>query len=353
LTQHHNLFQFAQFLPVTHRYSAYGTSLESDSFVPGLRQEYASSRHPDIFLELSGKPSWVRDAERLPSAILHEKGASHETLDPAFTLSVLGEGQFFQLAYSDGTRFVLDAETTRIWGTCGPSQTLEDLAAYLVGPVMGFVLRQRGKTALHASAMCIGAKAVVLTGAAEAGKSTTAAALALRGVPVLCEDIVPLEETPDGFIVEPGHPRICLWPDSVNYLMGSPDALPRLSPNWEKCYLPLDGVRATLETQRHLLGAVYVLSPRVANSEAPKIEPLSTTETLLSLVQNTYMNWLLDREQRAAEFGVLSQLLSHVPGRRIIPHQDPARIGALCDLIVADAERLLANRMTAVHAASR
>jgi hypothetical protein len=338
---------------VTHRYSAYGLSLVSDSFVPGLRLEERASGHPDIFLELRGEPSWVREAARLPSAILHQRPASHETQDPAFVLASLDDGRFFQLSYSDGARFVVDAETTRIWGICGPSQTIEDLAAYLIGPVMGFVLRRRGKTALHASALCIGEKAVVLIGAAEAGKSTAAAALALRGVPVLCEDIVPLEESDSGFTVEPGHPRICLWPDSVGHLMGSANALPRLSPNWEKCYLPLDGVHAKLETQSRPIGAVYVLSPRIAASDAPRVEALNTRETLLSLVQNTYMNWLLDREQRAAEFDVLSQLLSHVPGRRLVPHQDAGRIGALCDLIIADAERLLANRMAAVHAADR
>jgi len=32
---------------------------------------------------------------------------------------------------------------------------------------------------------------------------------------------------------------------------------------------------------------------------------MSFREALLSLVQNTYMNWLLNRKQRAAEFDAL------------------------------------------------
>ena len=52
------------------------------------------------------------------------------------------------------------------------------------------------------------------------------------------------------------------------------------------------------------------------------------------------MNWLLDRRQRAAEFDALSKLVTQVPIRRIVPHLDPGRIGALCELIVADAERV-------------
>jgi hypothetical protein len=338
---------------VTLRYRAYGLSIRSDSFVPGLPADVNPLARFDINLQLTDAPSWVREAQSLPSIVLVTRSSCPESHDPAFVLSSLGDAQFFQLAYSDGTVFVTDAATERLWGACGPSQTIDDLTGYLIGPVMGFILRRRGRTALHASALCISEKAVAFVGVPEAGKSTTAAALALRGVPVLCEDIVPLEEERGDFFVEPGHGRICLWPDSVDFLLGNPDALPHLSPNWEKCYLPLDGCRASLETQRHPLGAVYVFGPRETSSLAPRIEEISTRESLLDLVQNTYMNWLLDREQRAAEFDELSRVLAHVPCRRIIPHRDPSHIGLLCDLILADAERLLAGRMAAVRAAGR
>jgi hypothetical protein len=63
----------------------------------------------------------------------------------------------------------------------------------------------------------------------------------------------------------------------------------------------------------------------------------------MELVQNTYMNWLLDRHQRAAEFDALSKLVTQVPVRRIVPHADPGRIGELCDLIQADAGCLSAD----------
>jgi hypothetical protein len=208
---------------------------------------------------------------------------------------------------------------------------------------MGFVLRRRGITALHASALSIDGKAIVLAGPAGSGKSTTAAALALRGVSALCEDIAAVEEKDGSFTVELGYPRICLWPDSVELLMGRPDALLRITPSWEKCYLPLDGARASLETQSRPLGAVYILAPRETAANVPRIDELSSREVLLDLVQNTYMNWLLDRRQRAAEFELLSHLVAHVPVRRIVPHSDPSRIGALCDLILADAACLSAD----------
>jgi hypothetical protein len=338
---------------VTLSYRIYGLNLSSDSAIPGLQEEPHGLTCADVCVQLSTEPLWVREALQLPSLILHSVAACPETHDPAFRLTSFGEGQFFQLAYSDGARFVVDGEATRIWGTAGESQTIEDLSTYFLGPVMGFILRRRGITALHASAFCIDGKAVVLTGEAGSGKSTTAAALALRGVSVLCEDIAAIEEKDESFTVEPGHPRICLWPESVRALMGRPDALPRLSPNWEKCYLPLDGSSARLEREKRPLGAAYILAARETGVSAPRIDEVSGREVLLELVQNTYMNWLLDRSQRAAEFELLAHLLSRIPVRRVVPHSDPARIGALCELIARDARLLLANRMSSVHTAGR
>jgi len=56
------------------------------------------------------------------------------------------------------------------------------------------------------------------------------------------------------------------------------------------------------------------------------------------------MNWVLDQGQRAAEFDMLTKVVTQVPVRRIVPHADPERVGALCDLIIADVERLASPR---------
>lgn len=71
------------------------------------------------------------------------------------------------------------------------------------------------------------------------------------------------------------------------------------------------------------------------------VQTMTAREALLELVKNTYMNWLLDHQQRAIEFEALSQLVKHVPVRRIVAHTDPKRIGDLCHLIVTDAKALL------------
>ena len=325
---------------MTYPYRAYGLTLGCDTPVSALRQERTEPERYDIVVSLGPETDWVREARRLPSQLEHPRPGEAERDNSPFTLTSFGSGEFFELAYGNEALFFVDGAAERLWGTCLPPLTSEDVATYLLGPVMGFVLRRRNVLALHASAVCIGGQAVVLCGESQAGKSTTAAALALQGIAVLCEDITPLIEEHGRFQVAPGYPRVCLWPDAVEKLFGARDALPRLTPSWEKFFLPLDGGNAKFEEQRRVVSTVYVFAPRVAEANAPRIETMSAREALLDLVQNSYMNWLLDRRQRAAEFDALSKLVTQVPIRRIVPHLDPGRIGALCELIVADAERV-------------
>jgi hypothetical protein len=255
--------------------------------------------------------------------------------------------EFFELRYSDGARFVVNGAANQMWCEWKAPLTVEDFSTYFLGPVMGFVLRRRGLTALHASSVCIGGHAIALGGEAHAGKSTTAAALTLRGVRVLCEDISALNEKNGRMWVESGYPRVCLWPDAVQKLLGVPDALPRLTPTWEKCYLALDGKLAKFEPAHQPLGAIYLIEARSEENSAPRIEEISPREALLRLVQNTYMNWILDRAHRAQEFDVLTRMMAYVPVRRVVPHRDPARIGKLCELLLCDAEKQIAEKMTA------
>jgi hypothetical protein len=321
-------------------YRAYGLSIVADFSIPGLEPATEPTFPADVTLQVGREPDWVSCALRLPSECYHQKSAEHETGDPAFLVNALGGMEFFELVYGDGTQFVVDSAATKVWGRWKPPLVLEDLMTYFLGPVMGFLLRRRGVTPLHASSVRVGGQAVILSGAALAGKSTTAAALALRGIRVLCEDVAVLKEDSDGFWVEPGYPRVCVWPDAAENLLGKGEALPRLTPNWEKCFLALDGVRGNFEPERRPLGVVYLFAERSVEANAPRIEKMTPQAALLELVQNTYMNWLLDRVQRASEFDVLSRLVARVPVRRIVPHQDASRLGALCEVLLDDVRGL-------------
>lgn len=325
-------------------YNFYGLGLESSSVISGLDTVPAGTCKIDLRLEEGLQPEWVRALLSLPGKILNQKLEPPGTAEPSFILTQHGEEEGFDLAYSDGARFVVDGLANRIWGSYRPPLTAEDMTVYFLGPIMGFVLRRRKTTCLHSSGVELHGHAICFCGDAGYGKSTTAAALALRGYPVIAEDIVALEQLSDRFLAVPGYPRVCLWPESVQMLLGSADNLPLITPTWEKRYLPLDGRRARFAGGKLPLGLVYVFADRLDDASAPRIETIGSPEAVLQLVQNTYMNWVLGREQRAEEFDVLCRLVEQVAVRRIVPHAQPEKLSELCDLIVQDAGEYLAAR---------
>ena len=320
------------------RYRAYGLVLESpsgiESLVPGA--DHGDSAIRPIEVSVGSCPFWACEALKLPATPLYPASAKPDA-QPTFRLQRLGAGAFFRLSYADGTQFVTDGEALRIWGDCPAILTSEDLTTYLLGPVMGFVLRRRGILALHASCFSLGGCAFAICGGARTGKSTTIAALALRGNPVLCEDIAAVRERASIFCVAPGYPRINLWPDSVAKLFPSDADLPKITPNWDKRFLSLDGHPAKFESQERPLVAIYLLEPRSNAPDAPRIEEVSPQDAVLLLVQNTYMNYLLEKQQRADEFDAIARLVSQVPVRRLVPSSDPAKISAMCELLEANA----------------
>lgn len=95
---------------------------------------------------------------------------------------------------------------------------VDDIAAYLVGSVLGIALHLRRIVTLHASAVEVDGGAVLFCGESGAGKSTMAAALQKRGYSVLSDDLCAIEMTPEGAIMHSDGRKIKLWDDAIGKL---------------------------------------------------------------------------------------------------------------------------------------
>jgi hypothetical protein len=317
-------------------YSAFGLSLASNRAVPGLiAQSTFSPADTRIWLDAVPVSPGIRER---PDDLWYVSGGPHEN-PPALQVWRLAGGAYFRLVYSDGTEFLVERAGSDVWATWPDSSTLEDTATYLLGPVLGFVLRLRGITCLHASAVAVGDRAIALMGPANAGKSTTAAAFCRMGHPILADDIVALSERDEILQVQPAYPQLRLWPESVALLYGVADALPRLTPTWDKRVLDLTRNGCRFQRQPLPLAAVYVLAERFPDEE-PRIEGLRGRDNLLTLLANTYVGYLLDAAMRGREFESLGRLMSSVPVRRVFPSADPAHVSRLCARILDDFEAL-------------
>ena len=317
-----------------HRCSIYGLGVVANRIVPGVPAALTSS--DDVCISFGALPEWIHELSASQIETSYIADYKDECGNPMLRVFRVLDGKFYWYRYSDQTEFVLDHAATQIWCDWPEPLTLEDATTYLLGPVMGFVMLLRGVVCLHASAIAIGDEAIALLGPAGSGKSTTAAAFSDRGYSILAEDVVTLDDREDHFLVRPAYPCIRLWPASVKALYGTETHLPRLTPNWDKCYLDLT-TRPEQFTQQPLpLAAVYCLSERRDDPAAPFVEPLDRAEGLMSLVANTYATKLMDKQMRAREFDLLTRVLNNVPLGRVTPHADPARIPELCDTILED-----------------
>ncbi|HEY0704400.1 MAG TPA: hypothetical protein VGD60_16625 [Candidatus Acidoferrales bacterium] len=262
--------------------------------------------------------------------------------NPALRIWKVDEGQFLRLEYFDGTQFWFNREGSEVWATWPDDLTVEDAATYLLGPVLGLLLRVRGATCLHGSAVSVGDSVIAFVGPEGAGKSTTAAALAQEGCAVVSDDVVALAEIDGVFHVHPAYPYLCLWPESAEALYGSAEALPRFSVADDKRCLSLEKKKLGFESRRLPLRTAYVFGERRATL-APVINEMPARSSFLALVANTFGTNALDPLVRANEFGTLGRLISRVRVCEVVAHADPRRLPDLCRLIRADVESHTGN----------
>jgi len=313
---------------------AYGLHIISNRRVPGLSADEGFDGW-DLELHLN-------DGTEFPdvsSEFLYISENVDEFGQPCLRVGRLCTGAY-GLFYSDGPRFAVDPHGHKIVSDWPAGYCLEDAVTYLSGPVLAFVLRLRGIVSLHASAVAIEGRAISFVGSPGAGKSTLSAAFAQRGYAVLSDDVVPLIEEGDCVRVQPGYPRINLWPDAVRALFGSEDALPRITPTWDKRFLSLDQSEFLFEPQALPLGVVYVLRSREAERSVCHIGPVSPPSAMITLVANTYLNYLLDKSMRSEEFGVLGRLVNSVAVRFVESPDAASHLGELVQAIALDAKEV-------------
>lgn len=314
-------------------YSAFGLSLRSNEAIPGLTPSATGNTKPDIVMILGASPPDILPSDAADLEPYYVSKETNEQGEPSFRIWRKGDSNLLRMDYADGVRFWFDDSGASLWCTWPGPLSVSDAAVYLIGPVLGLLLRLRGVTCLHASAVAFGDYAVALAGPPGAGKSTTAAALGKRGHAVVSDDIVAIEERDGRFFVLPAHPYLGLWPESVEILYGGQKKIPGFASIWDKGRLSLADHGLQFQSFALPLGAVYLLEHRTTDPGAPFLEGVLTQGSFIELVANAYGTELLEPKMRAREFELLGRVASTVPVLRLRPHADGAKLADLCDLI--------------------
>jgi hypothetical protein len=319
-----------------HRCRSFGLRLAVNRPLPGLPTE-RTGEPPDVVIELAPARAGNTRCEG-PGTLWRCHPVTDERGRPVLQVRRAASGDWFHLAYADGTEFAVERGGRRIRGSWPSHFTLDDAATYLLGPVLGFALRLRGVVSLHASVVSIDGSAVAFLGPPGAGKSTLAARFTRAGHPLVCDDAAVLTPTHDAVLVQPGPPRVRLWPDSVRLLFGPERQLPRLTPSWDKRRLDLAGSPHRVARAPAPLVAAYLLGPR--DGSELHLESVEPPAALLALISHSYVGFFQEAPMRAREFQLLAELVRAIPVRQVRAPGGPRGLAELVDAVVRDVRQL-------------
>ncbi len=188
--------------------------------------------------------------------------------------------------------------------------TSEAFTGYLLSQVLSFSLLARGIEPLHASAVAVDGRVVAFLGDCGLGKSSLTAAFLRAGYPLVTDDLLVLREGRAGYAVEPGMPRIKLFPSMARRLLGVRVA-PRMGPGTTKLVLPLSPAMTMRE--RLPLHTLYVLS----RGRAVRLGSLAPSAAFLEIVSGAFNTVRMDRARLARQFAFARRLAGAARVRRL------------------------------------
>lgn len=322
-------------------YLAYGLRITSGRSIPGLHSiesqtQSIQSGPADVSVRFDTDDAQVSVDDNARETLWYTSDIPDASGNPALKIWKQEHAGGYRIRYSHGLTFCLNANVTDIRVRCDEPMDANEVADFLLGPVLGIVLRLRGTICFHGSAVALENKAIVFVGVPGAGKSTTAALFAQKGHSVLSDDIAALVERDGAFCVLPAYPYVNLWPEALEMLAQTECSSRSVSASVDKVRVPLDGKESRFQREALPLAAIYVLAERSADSRAPFIEVLPRQAALMNLVANTYGNTILDPTMRAQEFRVLGQIAESLPIRSLVASDGAGQLRRLYDSVRED-----------------
>jgi len=122
----------------------------------------------------------------------------------------------------------------------GVAPDAPEIRLFFFGTVLAILCFRRGLIPLHASAVVVDGRALLISGDSGMGKSTLAAALVARGYPLLSDDLCALDLcAPDDPMIRPCMAHLKLWKDSAEYLDMPTDPWARVRKGLDKFRIPI------------------------------------------------------------------------------------------------------------------
>jgi hypothetical protein len=124
------------------QYSFFGQHIRSNLPLPGVSLNYPST-DCDIDLHIGIPQQSSRENSSGSEELTYASTETNVAGEPVLRILKVARGEFIRLAYEDGTEFWLDRKQQNVWATWPDTSSLENTTSYLLGPVLGLVLRLR------------------------------------------------------------------------------------------------------------------------------------------------------------------------------------------------------------------
>jgi hypothetical protein len=188
---------------------------------------------------------------------------------------------------------------------------LLDVRGYLLGIIFSVLCQQRGLLPLHASAVRGRDGVVAFLGRSGQGKSSLAAHLAQRGLPVVADDICLIDPgQPEEMMVLPTAPWLKLWRNTLQNLGREAEGLTRVFTEDDKYRLPL-----TQELTPSRIDRLMFLEESSAGVCFERVSAVEAVPLLMNLTHQAYL--LQATGQRAESFLRCSRVASQAKAFRL------------------------------------
>src|SRR6185312_3401168 len=179
------------------------------------------------------------------------------------------------------------------------------------GALLSLLLYLRGQTVLHASAIRLNGRSIAFMGRSGQGKSTLAALMCQAGAELITDDVVAVRSTAPPSI-EVGTPEVRLRPTAAASLATSlsPGSPVDRSADSRDLVMLRDVTKAD-DDHGSPLAALVIPFPR--RDAVLKVEQLSPTEALMSIVSNPHMPGWTDSAVLQRRFEIAAGLARTVP----------------------------------------
>lgn len=325
---------------MAHHYKVYGLSVAVNKPLRLLASTHHSN--PDVSIDLSNQHA---------SKLYFITEAQPESTDKDIRLWRTPNWVCIEYPRSSdhALRFFIRSDGSEVISDKPDAIPTSDLESFILGPILGCVLRLKQYFCLHASVLEFNGKAFAMIGHKGAGKSTTAAALLHAGARLVSDDVAVLQKIETGQpIVYPGYPGIRLLPDTLSKFTLSKHDYNKVVSSNDKRIIPLPVTGQNIESQLdwqfqpcpHRLDAIYTLAPRQAHLTRPQITTLAQRQACIALTPHGYGRRVLNKDQQNQEFVCMAKLVRSIPVKSVACPNKLEYLAKIADNILIDLDNI-------------